>query len=128
MIIEDDTIFEDNFIIYLNLALISIKNIQFDILYLATNLKNKSDAIKISSNLLRINNGLTTTAQIFKKSNIDKIIDIIENSYSEIYNTYNSLLNDKYCVYPMSVYQKESYSDINKKILDYGKFHKKYIY
>jgi GR25 family glycosyltransferase involved in LPS biosynthesis len=127
MIIEDDCIFEDNFIIYLNLALLSIKNIQFDILYLAVNLKNKSDATKISSNLLKINSGLTTTAQIFKKSNIDKIIHLIENSDVEIDNTYNTLM-EKYCVYPMCVYQKESFSDINKKVLDYGKFHKKYIY
>ena len=81
----------------------------------------------IKNSLLKINKGLTTTAQIFNVKNIDKIINLIENSDVEIDNTYNELEN-KYCVYPMCVYQRNSYSDINKKNIDYGKFHQKYIY
>ena len=46
----------------------------------------------------------------------------------EIDNTYNKYLANKYCVYPMCVYQKESYSDINKEIINYGWFHKKFSY
>ena len=95
---------------------------------MSTNLKNKDDATKIGDNLLKINKGLTTTAQLFKRKNIEKIIKIIENSECEIDNTYNDLLENKYCVYPMCCYQRESYSDINKSILYYGLFHKKYEY
>ena len=128
LILEDDVIFEENVIIYLNLALFSLKKINWDILFLSTNLKEKNDAFKIDDNLLKINKGLTTTAQLFNKNNIEKMIEVIENSDLEIDNTYNNFLKEKYCVYPMCVYQKESYSDINKKIVDYGKFHKKFKY
>jgi GR25 family glycosyltransferase involved in LPS biosynthesis len=130
MVLEDDVVFESNTIIYLNFALnYLIKNdSNFDILYLSVNLKNKDDAKLISNNLLKIDNGLTTTAQIFKKSNIDKIINVIECSDIEIDNTYNKCLSNKYCVYPMCTYQKESYSDINNEITNYGLFHKKFYY
>jgi GR25 family glycosyltransferase involved in LPS biosynthesis len=130
MILEDDVIFEENTIIYLNGALSNLNkgNFDFDILYLGINLKSKGDAELINNNLLSIENGLTTTAQIFKKSNIDKIINIIESSTIEIDNTYNKYLTNKYCVYPMCVYQKESYSDINKEVINYGWFHKKFSY
>jgi GR25 family glycosyltransferase involved in LPS biosynthesis len=128
LILEDDVVFENNTIIYLNLALLSLKNIDWDILFLSTNLKNKDDATKIGDNLLKLNKGLTTTAQLFKRKNIEKIIKIIENSECEIDNTYNDLLENKFCVYPMCCYQRESYSDINKNVLNYGLFHKKYEY
>jgi GR25 family glycosyltransferase involved in LPS biosynthesis len=130
MILEDDVIFDDNVIIYLNGALSNLKkgNFDFDILYLSINLKSKDNAKLVNTNLLSIENGLTTTAQIFKKSNIDKLTDIIESSTIEIDNTYNKYLAHKYCVYPMCVYQKESYSDINKEVINYGWFHKKFSY
>jgi len=127
MILEDDVIFENNTLIYLNLALIDLKDKDWNILYLASNLKEKEDAIRVDYNLLEIKSGLTTTAQIFKKSKIDSIIKLIEDSDIEIDNTYN-LLDNKYCVYPMCVYQYDSYSDINKKNMDYGMFHKKFKY
>lgn len=127
MIIEDDVIFDQNTFIYLNLALNNLSNIDWNILYLSTNLKEQEDAIKVNSNLLQIKNGLTTTAQLFKRSNIDKIIKLIEESDIEIDNTYN-LLDNKYSVYPMCVYQSNSYSDINKKNMDYGMFHRKFNY
>jgi GR25 family glycosyltransferase involved in LPS biosynthesis len=130
MILEDDVIFEEHTIIYLNGALSNLNkgNFDFDILYLGINLKSKDDAKLVNNNLLSIENGLTTTAQIFKKSNIEKIINIIDSSTIEIDNTYNKYLSNKYCVYPMCVYQKESYSDINKEVIDYGWFHKKFSY
>ena len=128
LILEDDAIFEETIIIYLNLALLSLKKKNWDILFLASNLKEKNDALKIDHNLLKINKGLTTTAQIFSKNNIKNIIEVIENSDLEIDNTYNDFLKEKYCIYPMCVYQKESYSDINKQIINYGNFHKKFKY
>jgi len=129
MILEDDIIFENNILVYLNLTLIDLitNNIDWDILYLSINLKKKDDAIKISESLLKINKGLTTTGQIFKVKNIEKIIKLIEKSEVEIDNTYE-LLENKYCVYPMCCYQRNSYSDINNTIINYGKFHQKFIY
>jgi GR25 family glycosyltransferase involved in LPS biosynthesis len=130
LILEDDVIFDEFSIEYINLSLeyIEKNNINFDILYLSVNLKKKDDAEKIDDSLLKIKNGLTTTGQIFKYSNLNKIIDIIENSNTEIDNTYQNNLENKYCVYPMCVYQKNFYSDINSKNMDYGPFHRKYYF
>jgi GR25 family glycosyltransferase involved in LPS biosynthesis len=128
MILEDDVVFENNSICYLNLALQSLQNINWDILYLSINLKNYDDAEKVDNNLLKIKKGLTTTGQLFQKSKLKYIIELIEKSETEIDNTYSDLLENKYCVYPMCIYQRNSYSDINKKYMNYGKFHKKFIY
>ena len=128
MILEDDILFDNNSLIYLEMALNDLKNIEWDILYLTINLKKNEDAVKISNNLLQIKKGLTTTGQIFQVKDIKKIISIIENSECEIDNTYNDLLPNKFCVYPMLAYQKESWSDINKENMNYGNFHKKYTY
>ncbi len=130
MILEDDVVFCENTEIYLTMALndLNAMDINWDILYLGTNLKNSDDAIKITDNLLKIKKGLTTTAQVFKRLSLEIIINIIESSDSEIDNTYNDLLEDKYCVYPMCVHQRASYSDINKNMCDYGEFHRKYFY
>lgn len=130
MIVEDDVVFCENTEIYLSMALNDLKElkIDWDILYLGINLKKIDDAIKITDNLLKIKKGLTTTAQLFKRSSLEMIINIIESSDAEIDNTYNDLLEDKYCVYPMCVYQRTSYSDINKGLCDYGEFHRKYFY
>ena len=128
MILEDDIVFENNTFIFLELALNNLKKIDWDILYLTANIINEEDAIRVDTNLLYIKKSLTTTAQIFKKDKIKKIINIIENSDKEIDNTYSDLLENKYCVYPMCGYQRESWSDINKQKMNYGQFHKKFEY
>jgi GR25 family glycosyltransferase involved in LPS biosynthesis len=128
LIVEDDIVFEENILIYLNLGLIYLKKVDWDIFFITTNLKKKDDAIKVNNNVLKIKNGLTTTAQLFKRTNINNIINVIENSDIEIDNTYNDYLDEKYCLYPMSAYQRESYSDINKVIMNYGKFNKKFTF
>jgi GR25 family glycosyltransferase involved in LPS biosynthesis len=128
MILEDDIVFENNTLIYLELALNNLKKLDWDILYLTTNIINIEDAIRVDTNLLYLKKSLTTTAQIFKKDKIMEIINIIQNSDAEIDNTYNDLLTNKYCVYPMCGYQRESWSDINKQNMNYGQFHKKFTY
>jgi GR25 family glycosyltransferase involved in LPS biosynthesis len=128
MILEDDIVFENNTLIYLELALNNLKKLDWDILYLTTNIINIEDAIRVDTNILYLKKSLTTTAQIFKKDKIMKIINIIQNSDAEIDNTYSDLLTNKYCVYPMCGYQRESWSDINKQNMNYGQFNKKFIY
>ena len=110
------------------MALLYLKDKNWDILYLSSNLKKKDDAIKVNPNVLKIKKGLTTTAQIFQKSKIEKIIDYIKISDKEIDNTYDDYLKEKYCVYPMCAYQKKSFSDILCNETDYGEYHKKFIY
>jgi len=130
LILEDDVCFDEFSNEYINLTLEYIEKecIDFDILYLSVNLKNKEDAEKIDDSLLKIKKGLTTTGQIFQYKKLEKIIKSIERSKTEIDNTYQELLENKYCVYPMCVYQKNFYSDINSKNMDYGYFHKIFYY
>ena len=130
LILEDDVCFDEFSYEYINLSIDYIEKhyIDFDILYLSVNLKNKNDAEKIDDSLLKIKKGLTTTGQIFQYSKLQKIIKSIERSKTEIDNTYQDLLENKYCVYPMCVYQKNFYSDINSKNMDYGDFHKIFYY
>ena len=129
-ILEDDIVFEDNAAKYLSKSLLYIEEnkIDFDILFLTSNLGKKEDAIKVNDNLLKLIKGLTTTGQIFKYSNLEKIIDTIKSSDTEIDNTYQDYLQYKYCVYPMCAYQKTFYSDILNCEIDYGNFHKKFSY
>ena len=126
LILEDDVMFEDNTIIYLNLSLINLENIDWDILFLSVNLKEINDVEKKDHNILKVSKCLTTTAQLFKKKNIEKIINIIEKSDTEIDNTYSDLITNKYCIYPMCVYQCESYSNILNINLNYGYYHRKF--
>jgi GR25 family glycosyltransferase involved in LPS biosynthesis len=128
LVLEDDVVFENNILFYLNLALIQLKDIDWDILFLSSNLLDKNDATKIDNNILKLNKCLTTTAQLFQKKKLEKIIKIIENSDVEIDNTYDLFIENKYCLYPMCTYQRLSFSDINNKITNYGHYHKKYIY
>ena len=129
-IFEDDICIENDLLSNLSKCFnyIENNNIDFDILFLSSNLSDKNDAIKINDNLLKLEKGLTTTAQIFKYDNLVKIINAIEKSDAEIDNTYRDYLENKYCLYPMSVYQKDSYSDITNENANYGSFHKKFIY
>jgi len=130
LVLEDDVCFDEFSFEYINLSIEYIEKncIDFDILYLSINLKNKDDAEKIDDSLLKIKKGLTTTGQIFQSNKLEKIIKSIERSKTEIDNTYQDMLENKYCVYPMCVYQKNFYSDINSKNMDYGDFHRKYIF
>jgi hypothetical protein len=70
-IFEDDVGIENDLLDNLSKCLNYIEKnyIDFDILFLSSNLSNKNDAIKINNNLLKLEKGLTTTGQIFKYNN-----------------------------------------------------------
>ena len=129
-ILEDDVYFEQDALINLDKSIdyIEQNNINFNILYFSINLgpyPNKDDYIKISDNLLKLNkSGLTATAYIIKTNNIINIINKIESSDAEIDNCYRDFINERYCVYPMCVKQKESFSDIINDNVDYKDYNK----
>jgi len=68
----------------------------------------------INNELIKFNKhyGLTTHAMIFKRNNIQKIIDVINNSLTEIDNVYSDNLEERYCFFPMITYQSNRISDI----------------
>lgn len=147
IVLEDDCLFiGDNFHkkIYDTLNFFENKKIDFNILYLGCNFHNDKEFSVIKKDLLKCKQGfgMTTHAMIFKKSNIPKILKIIENSKIEIDRVY-SQINDRYVIFPMIAIQREGISNIsaykelekgglcyNKKNRNiyYGNFNKDFIF
>ena len=138
LIIEDDCVFDienpSHLFNSIEKSINSLKdeNIDFNILYLACKFNNKTDFSVISDSLLKCNKyyGYTTHSYIVNPKNIDKIINHIENSVTEIDNTYTTL-NERYVIYPMLTYQLKNESDIlshitgnSEKEYNHGLFHK----
>ena len=130
LLCEDDAYFEDSTIKRIYQSIMSLEDVdnEWDILYIGTHLLHKENAEYVNEFLLRVNHGLTTTAQIFHRRKISKVLEKIEQSKKEIDNTYSDLLDKKYSVYPMSVCQKKFKSDIVHHMCDYGDYHKKFEY
>jgi GR25 family glycosyltransferase involved in LPS biosynthesis len=134
LILEDDAVLESNFYAYILNALYILQSNQllydFDLLYLGCNLNNKNDAKLIFPNLLKVEYPKTTTAYLINNHSTckNKIINAIENSFNEIDNTYaDSVLLNKYCIYPMIAYQKDFSSDIVDDA-DYKYYHENFTY
>ena len=127
IILEDDVVLEYNFIYYILNSLKQIKNNHFDLLYLGCNLNNKESNELIDENLIKVKEPKTTTAYIIKNSNTSKILNVIENSFNEIDNSYSDSDLIKFCIFPMIAYQKDMKSDIISNN-DYGYYHDKYYF
>ena len=138
LILEDDICFNSNFVKnYWNcIKQIEKNNIDFNILYGSTFLfKLKKEQIKLlNDNLLKLNENCkakSTVCYIVPTKNIKNIINVIENSSNEIDDSYiEHIKNDKYCIYPMIGYQRNSFSDIqNTNIIhdDYNKILDEYL-
>lgn len=124
-VLEDDVSFHENIWNNLNnvIQYTEKNNVDFDILYLGVSLgKNptKNDYEIINSKLIKLKNkSKTATAILFKKDKLKKILNIIENSNYEIDDVYQNELKNRYSLYPMMAYQKQSYSDIMNKNVNY---------
>ena len=147
IVLEDDCLFlGDNFHkkLYYTLEFFENKKIDFNILYLGCNFNNDREFDIVKKDLLKckLGFGMTTHAMIFKKSNIPKILKIIENSKVEIDRVY-SQISDRYVIFPMIAIQREGVSNIsaykelekgglcyNKKNrrIYYGNFNKNFIF
>jgi hypothetical protein len=147
IVLEDDCLFlGDDFHkkIYDTLNFFENEKINFNILYLGCNFNNDKEFYVVKKDLLKCNLGcgMTTHAMIFKKSNISKILNIIENSKEEIDRVY-SKIPDRYVIFPMIAIQREGISNIsaykelekgglcyNKKNRNiyYGNFNKDFIF
>jgi GR25 family glycosyltransferase involved in LPS biosynthesis len=115
IILEDDCVLREKFWENLTQTLnyIEENNIDFNILYLVCNLHNADAFNVVDKNLLKCNldHGHTTHSLLFKKENIPIVLQHIENSKAEIDKVYTQLEN-RYIVYPMITYQRETISNI----------------
>lgn len=129
LLVEDDVILEENYLVYVQNALHQIEQnkIDYDILYLSVNLEKKEDAHKIAPNVLSVLHGKTTTAYLINPDKKQKILQCIENSENEIDEVYSKSDLKKLCIYPMIAHQKNIKSDIVSEN-NYLKYHEKFSY
>jgi GR25 family glycosyltransferase involved in LPS biosynthesis len=127
LILEDDFLLTNNFIQkYLQISTaISTNDIKIDMLYLGFSIvrQNPYQDTEID-NLKKITNGHTTHAYILNESFFSFIMDEILNCYCEIDVCYAKLqkkCKNIYGVYPCLITQRESFSDILSKHVDYKK-------
>ena len=119
LILEDDAIFENNINEVFLKSWYSLQQYDWKVFYLAARLKDSS--LKINDNLIEVKYPLTTHAYIIHESfydtiqqgNLDVIIDrqLAALSYE----------NKMYMCNPMVAFQRQSYSNLENKIVDYKK-------
>lgn len=108
-------------------------NIDFDVLLLAGNLSGNNNIR--NDYYIKINRCFTTTGYIVKKHYFDKLINNIEEGVNNLTKRYNESLyaidsywnilqknNNWYILYPRTITQLPSYSNIQKSIRNYNKY------
>lgn len=143
VICEDDIEFLDPPLFLKQLKLFLDSSVNWDVVLIAGN--NMVPYLPINDNCIKVMNCQTTTGYIVKKHYYDKLIDnfktgiqkLIKEPSNNLYKIdkyWFSLQRDDnwYLIIPLSVVQKEDYSDIEKKVtnfkqymLNYNKAYKK---
>jgi GR25 family glycosyltransferase involved in LPS biosynthesis len=127
LILEDDFLMSENFIHKFNSTMQKVKkkNLSFDMLYLGFSVVRSDPYIDTDiTNLKKLKNCHTTHAYMLNKHFYDTIINEIETCYCEIDVCYANLQKKNENIYgisPCLIGQRESYSDILNKNVDYKK-------
>lgn len=130
MIVEDDIIFDNVDLFQKQLEMFMNSNIDWDVLLLAGN--NCQPYEKVSPFALKINNCQTTTGYIVKSHYYDYLIENILNGCKSLYNSKGGdnntidmewkvlqFIDNWYLLWPAYVFQKDDYSDIEKRRVNY---------
>jgi glycosyl transferase family 25 len=143
LICEDDIEFLDPPLFLKQLKIFLDSSINWDVVLIAGN--NMVPYLPINDNCIKVMNCQTTTGYIVKKHYYDKLIDNFKTGIQKLIKepTNNLYKIDKYwfslqrednwyLIIPLSIVQKEDYSDIEKKVtnfkqymLNYNKAYKK---
>jgi len=133
LICEDDIQFLYPELFLKNLSLFINSNIHWDVLMIAGN--NMIPYLPINDYCIKVTNCQTTTGYIVKKSYYNSLIqnfkEGIQNLLKEPVN--NEFKIDKYwfklqridkwyLIIPLTIIQKEDYSDIENKVTNFGKY------
>lgn len=107
------------------------KNINYDVLLLAGNLR--PPVTKIDQNILKISKSFTTTGYIVKNHYYDKMINNIKEGIQNLLknplNGYNAIdvywmklqsIDNWYILYPRTITQLPDYSDIEQREVNYN--------
>lgn len=119
LILEDDVAFSESI---QQLLIDSLKNVpdNCDLLYLGGTHKQPIQTIK--ENIFRVYNTVTLHAVWIHSRVYKKIINCIENNPDKPVDDAYAILQPKlnaYCVYPPLAWQKDDYSDIQNKFVQY---------
>jgi GR25 family glycosyltransferase involved in LPS biosynthesis len=125
LIFEDDVKFINNPLENLDKALKQSVDFKWSMFYLGANTHNK--LIKIRPNLCVLKNAYSAHAVVYDSKIYNKIIDKFDSinkveKQSDINDVFLSSLQDKYTtlmVNPIIATQKESYSDLEKRVVNY---------
>ncbi len=128
-IVEDDIEFTDPVLFLKQLETFMKSSVEWDVLLLATNMG--PPFIK-ETNYLRVFNAQTTTGYIVKQHYYDKLIDCFKKSVGNLIRDYNVKLysidiqwkqlqkyDQWYVLYPLTVIQRDDYSNIENKNVSY---------
>ena len=122
LILEDDCLFRNNIVesLYNCIKFFESNNINFNMLYLGSNIKTKNDFKFYNDKMIKCNKGgcFSTHAILHNVKNISNTIKIIENSKAEIDVTFLEVDN-RFVINPMVAIQRDDVSDISK----YKEFH-----
>jgi GR25 family glycosyltransferase involved in LPS biosynthesis len=129
-IVEDDITFTDPDVFRAQLDSFLSSSIDWDVLLLGTNMGPPFDK---EEGYLRIFNAQTTTGYIVKQHYYDTLLNSFKKSVGYLLTDYNVKLfaidiqwkqlqkRDRwYVLYPLTVIQREDYSDIEKQQVNYG--------
>ena len=143
LICEDDIEFLDPNLFLTQIRAFLSSNINWDVIIISGN--NMLPYIPVNSTCIKVLNCQTTTGYIVKSDYYDKLINNFKTGIQNLIKdpTNNNFKIDKYwfrlqrednwyLIIPLTVVQKEDYSDIEKKVtnfkkymLDYNKVYKK---
>lgn len=119
-ILEDDILFKEHFPILFNRATQNLPK-NWDMIYLCGN--NYFGLDKFNEYLFRTRGTLTTCAYIVSENMCSKILDYVGDALSKPIDSYLAELHkvtNSYITVPSLAYQMTDYSDIQKRIVDYG--------
>jgi len=132
LIFEDDVKFINNPLEHLQKSISQISDIKWSMFYLGANTHEK--LIRVKPNVCLLRNAFSAHAVAYSENLYDKIIHRFENtnsvkSMSDINDVYfSSLQNDNIAlvVNPIIATQRPSYSDLEKKVVDYSFIEERY--
>lgn len=128
LILEDDFLLTNNFLDKFSTISNKIQshNIHIDMLYLGFSIVRKNPYENTTiDNLKKLTNGHTTHAYLLNQSFYDTIINEISNCYCEIDVCYAKLqkkYNNIFGIYPCLITQRESFSDILNRNVNYDQY------
>ena len=133
MICEDDIEFLDPQLFLSQLKLFLESNIEWNVILVAGN--NMVPYLPVNDNCIKVMNCQTTTGYIVNKNYYDKLINnyktgiqkLIKDPSNNLYKIdkyWFSLqrADNWYLIIPLSVIQREDYSDIEKKVTNFKKY------